>query len=219
MKKFTTGLAIIFLSLTLFSSAYAEIGFSGDATVVSTYFWRGVKQFDGSAMQGTAEFSKSSVAVGFWVSSMADGIAVETDPYFSISLPTGSVESSIGGTIYTYDFFAKEEYTVYEIFGSAAFGPASASFYYTPEQQDGDIESVYWLELGLGTTKCGADLSATLGYGSYSAFMSPEDDKVATLLLSAGKSVSDNVDVSWNWIAGLSDGMDNGFFLSASYGF
>jgi hypothetical protein len=219
MKKFIAVFRITIMALLMFSSVYAEVGFSGDATVVSTYFWRGVKQFNGSAMQGTAEFVSSPIAVGYWISTMSGDLAVETDPYISISIPTGPVETSVGGTIYSYDFFAKEAYTIYEVFGSVGFGPLSASYYLTPEQRDGDVTSVYWLEVGAGTAAFGADLSATFGFGDYSAFMSPEDETVSTLLLFASKSVSDKVTVSWNWIMGLNDGMDNGFFLSAGYGF
>ena len=219
MKKITMAFAILMVALLMFSSVYAEIGFSGDATVVSTYFWRGVKQFNGSALQGTAEFASGPIAVGYWISTMGGDMAVETDPYFSVAIPTGPVETSVGATIYSYDFFAKEAYTVYEVFGSVGFGPLSASYYMTPKQQDGDIASVYWLEVGAETAAFGADLSATFGFGDYSAFMSPEDETVSTLLLSASKSVSEEVTVSWNWIMGLNNGMDNGFFLSASYGF
>ena len=218
MNKITS-LSTLLATLIVFSAAYAEVGFSGDATIVSTYFWRGVKQFDGAALKGTAEFANGPIAVGYWISSMSNGIAVETDPYVSLTLPTGPVESSVGATIYTYDFFAKEEYTVYEVFGSAGVGPLSATFFFTPEQQDGDIESAYWLEVGAGTTAFGADLSATFGYGSYSAFVSPDDDAVASVLLSATKAVSEEVTIGWNWILGLNDGLDNGFFLSAGYGF
>jgi hypothetical protein len=219
MKKMTMIITVLLVAIFMFSSLYAEVGFSGDATVVSTYFWRGVKQFNGAALQGTAEFAHGPLAFGYWTSSMGETYAVETDPYISLALPTGQIESSVGATIYSYDFFAKEEYTVYEVFGSVGVGPISASYYFAPEQQDGDIESVYWLEVGCESAACGADLGATFGYGSYSAFMSPKEDAVASVLLSASKAVSEEVAVSWNWILGVNDGMDNGFYLSAAYGF
>lgn len=220
MKRMMTVLIMV-LALTMTINA-AELGFSGDATLVSTYVWRGINQFNGAAMQGTAELSYGALAVGYWISTMQGGVAVETDPYVGVSLPTGPVETSIGATIYSYDFFARQEYTVYEIFASAGYGPVSASFYYTPKQNEVDgvyvvDEAVYWLELMAGTSVLGADLAATLGLGSYSA--ASADDSVTNLLLTAGKSVSDAVAVSWNWNVALSDGLDNTFFMTASYGF
>lgn len=219
MKKATMILAVCVVVLLMFSSGYAKVGFSGDATVVSTYFWRGVKQFNGAALQGTAEFTSGPLAVGYWISTMGGDVAVETDPYLSIAMPTGPIETSVGATIYSYDFFAKEEYTVYEVFGSTGFGPLSASFYYTPEQRDGDVKIVYWLEAGAKAAAFGADMGVAFSYGSYSAFMSPEDDVVATVLFSASKAVSEDVTVSWNWVMGIDGSLDDGFFLSAGYGF
>lgn len=217
--KTIKSIASLLMIAVFWGASYGEIGFGGDVTVVSTYFWRGVKQFDGAALQSTAELSSGPLAVGYWVSSMSGGIAVETDPYVSLRLPTGSIESSIGATVYSYDFFAKEEYTVYELFGSAGFGPLNATYYFTPEQQDGSVTSVYWFEVGVETTAFGADLGATLGAGSYSAFVSPEKASVSTLLLRASRSVSDEVTVAWNWVVGINSSTDNGFFLSAGYGF
>ena len=220
MKRITAILVMV-LALTMAVQA-AEIGFSGDATLVSTYVWRGKTQFEGAAMQGTAEFSYGALAVGYWISTMQGGVAVETDPYIGVSLPTGPIESAIGATIYSYDFFERQEYTVYELFVSAGYGPVSASFYYTPKQNEVDgayvvEDAVYWIEVGAGTTLLGADLAATLGLGSYSAPAS--DENVTNLLLTAGKSVSDAVSVSWNWNIAISETLDNMFFMTASYGF
>ena len=139
MKKMMT-ILIMILALTMTIQA-AELGFSGDATLVSTYVWRGITQFNGAAMQGTAEFSYGALAVGYWISTMQGGVAVETDPYVGVSLPTGPVETSIGATIYSYHFFARQEYTVYEVFASAGYGPVRASFYYTPKQNE--VDGVY----------------------------------------------------------------------------
>jgi hypothetical protein len=173
-------------------------------------------------MQGTAEFSYGIVSVGMWSSSMQGDIAVETDPYIGVALPTGPVETSVGATIYSYDFFTTPG-SVYEIFASAGYGPGSVSFYFTPEQQDGDQASVYWLELAAGGSVMGADLSAGLGFGTYSdwTYTGEDPEAVATLLLSASKSVTENLSVSWNYAYPLSDDDDLGnvFFFTAGYGF
>ena len=216
MKRLTT-ILLIFLVMA-FAAQTAELSFSGDATLVSTYVWRGVTQFQGAAMQGTGELGYGILSVGYWISTMQDGFAVETDPYIGLSLPTGSVETSVGATLYSYDFFKYPGAQVYEVFASAGYGPVGVSFFYTPTQDEPGIEeALYWVDISAGTALMGADLSATLSLGNYSALSS--DESATNLLLSAGKSVTDAISVSWNWNVALSDGPDNAFFMSASYGF
>ncbi|MBN1465849.1 hypothetical protein JXA02_08820 [candidate division KSB1 bacterium] len=214
-------LILIFLAFALATQA-ADIGFSGDVTMVSTYVWRGVTQFHGAAMQGTAEVSSGVLSVGLWSSSWHGEFAVETDPYIGLSLPTGQVETSLGATLYGYDFFTGPG-SIYEVYASAGYGPASLAFYYTPEQQDGDQPDVYWLELAGAASWIGADWSAGLGYGTYSNWNFDGDapDAVMTLLLSATKSVTDDLAVSWNYALPLSDDQDlsNVFFFTLGYGF
>ena len=45
------------------------------------------------------------------------------------------------------------------------------------------------------------------------------EESATNLLLSAGKSVSEEIFISWNWNVALSDGPENVFFLSGSYSF
>lgn len=206
---------LIYLLLVVLAGPAVAVEFSGDVTGVSTYVWRGVKQFDGVAMQGTASLTTGPVTVGFWSSTMHGPMEVETDPFVEIGLSTGDISTAIGATLYSYDFFAKAEYNVYEVYGALGYGPADVSFFYTPEQENRD-ESVYWLKVCGGTALLGADVSATLGYGTYS---SSTDDAVTTLTLSAGKSVSEHVVVSWNYSIGLSDELENIFFLAFGYSF
>ena len=214
MKTFRV-LCLLFVVLLAGSLAAAE--FSGDVTGVSTYVWRGVKQFNGVAMQGTASLTTGPVTVGLWTSTMGGPVEVETDPFVEIGLPTGDLSTAIGATLYSYDFFAESEYNVYEMYGGLGYGPVGVTLFYTPEQENMD-ESVYWLEFSGGTALLGADVSATLGYGTYS---SSTDGAVTTLLLSAGKSITDNIAVSWNYSIGLSDddNLENIFFLASSYSF
>lgn len=222
---------LIFLTLLLAVTVVeaAEIGFSGDATLVSTYVWRGIKQFDGAALQGTGAFSYGPLTAGLWVSSFSGGIPVETDPYVSVALPTGDIQTSIGAALFSYDFFSKREYSIYELSATAAYGPFSGSFFFVPKQEftkDNETvqlvpDALYWIELTAGTTFKGADLSATLSYGTYSAFFTTggAEETAAALLLSAGKSLTENLAVSWNWNLALDDYTDNIFFLKAGYSF
>jgi len=169
-------------------------------------------------MQGTGEVGIGILSVGYWISTMQGTYAVETDPYIGVSLPTGSIETSVGATIYSYDFFEHAGATVYEVFASAGYGPVGVSFYYTPTQDEPGIdEALYWVDISAGTAFMGADLSATLSFGNYSAIA--YDESATNLLLSAGKSITDAVSMSWNWNIALSDGPNNAFFMTASYGF
>jgi len=227
MKKMKLLILVLLVIVPVIESA--EIGFSGDVTVVSTYVFRGLKQFDGAALQGTGDFSYGPVNVGFWVSSFNNALSVETDPYISVTLPTGDLETSVGAYLFSYDFFSKREYSIYEFFATAGYGALSGSFYFTPKQdyKEGDetvqlvSDALYWVELSAGTTFKGADLSATIGYGTFSAFFTTGDAEkaAANLLLSAGKNLSENLSVSWNWGIALDDYTDNIFFLRAGYGF
>ncbi|MBN1561237.1 hypothetical protein JW998_13375 [candidate division KSB1 bacterium] len=220
MKK--SAAIILLIAAFSVSAQAAELGFSGDVSLVSTYVWRGVTQFNGAAMQGTAEFSYGNLSVGMWNSSMQGEFSVETDPYIGLSLPTGPLETSIGAILYGYDFFTSPG-SIYEIYAAAAYGPASLVFNFTPEQQDGEVPSVYWLELAAATSFVGAEWSAGLGYGSYSDWTYSGDtpDAVATLLLSASKSLTEALSVSWNYALPLNDDDDlsNVFFFAIGYGF
>jgi len=218
MRRFNPVLIILLLMLVAFSAVAGE--FSGDVTMVSTYMWRGVKQFDGVAMQGTAAYTVGAFTAGLWTSSMAGGIAVETDPYVEAAFSAGDVDLAVGGVIYSYDFFEMPG-SVYELYASAGLGAFSGAFYFTPSQENLD-DAVYWVDLSAGTTVSGFDLSAGLGLGTYSDWTyTDEAESVMSLLLSAGKSLTDNLSVSWNYTYDLSDDDDLGnvFFMSASYGF
>lgn len=216
MKKVATGFLIL---LTFgFKSFASEVSFSGDATLTSTYVWRGVTQFYGAAMQGTAEISYGMLSLGYWISTMQGDFAVETDPYIGLKLPTGPVDISVGGTVYSYDFFAHAGATVYEFYISAGYEPFGISFFYTPTQKEPGIdEALYWIDLSAGAIAFGTDVGATFSFGNYSAVS--KKDAATNLLLSAGKSVSEALSVSWNWNIALSEGLNNTFFMTARYDF
>ncbi len=225
----TSIIGIVLLLLMSVSLVSAAVEFSGDATMVSTYVWRGVKQYNGPAMQGTAGFGYGAVSFGLWCSSVdfGDDIEVESDPFIEVALPTGSVSTAIGVAVYTYDFFDTfnddADYE-YEVYGSVGYGPIGVSAYFVPSQSSTDNnlnESDYWVQVSGETSLMGADLSAVFGYGTYSSkwLATPKEDAVSTLAITAGKSVSDDISVSWTYSFGLDDDMENILWMGFSYGF
>ncbi len=212
MKRvFSLMLVVILMSAAISHS----MDFSGDATGVSTYVWRGVKQFNGPALQSTASFTTGFFTAGLWTSNMHGPMEVETDPFIEASIPLAEFSAAVGATLYSYDFFAKSEYNFYEFYGSARYGQFSAALFFTPEQSNTD-DSVYWLEISAGRAVMGVDISGTLGSGTYS---STTDNVVTSLLISAAKPVTDSFTASWNYSIGLSDELESIFFIGASYGF
>jgi len=219
---------IVLLLVSFINNSTAKVSFAGDVTGVSTYMWRGVKQYSGPALQGTASFSAGPVLFGLWTSSMSAGdIEVETDPYLEVALPTGSVTTALGVTVYSYDLFetfnADADYE-YEVYGKVGYGPLCLAAFFVPGQSSTENtpnESDYWLELSGKTTIAGADLGLVFGYGTYTAryLATPKKDAVSTLVFSAGKGLTDNTSIKWNYSLALDDDMDNCFWLTASYGF
>jgi len=222
---------IIFTTLLFLASikpTIAEMKFSGDMTGVSTYIWRGIKQYNGPSMQGTAGFSYGPLAFGLWCSSVAlDDIEIESDPYIELSLPTGSLSSSVGVSIYTYDLFESfndnADYE-YEIFVKTGIGPVSLAAFFVPSQsstEDSLNKSDYWIEVSGETSFKGANLGVLFGYGTNSSksLATPKKDAVSHLILNAGKSITDNVSVNWNYSIGLDDDMENILWLGFVYGF
>ncbi|MBN2412785.1 hypothetical protein JXQ31_13940 [candidate division KSB1 bacterium] len=221
--------SIILLLLILINYAGAEVKFSGDVTGVTTYVYRGIKQYTGPAMQGTAGFSYGALSFGLWCSSVVyyDDTEVESDPYIELFLPTGSVATSVGVIISTLDLFesfnddANYEYEVFAKAGSGAFGLAA---FFVPSQsstKNNINESDYWVEVSGETAFKGADLTLTLGYGTYSSkwLAEPKKDAVSCVVLTAGKPISEVLSVSWNYSIGLDDAMENILWMSFTYGF
>lgn len=219
----------VFLPAMLVQIHAAEVGFSGDVSLVSTYVFRGLKQFQGAALQSTAAFSYGPITGGLWMSSFNGPLVVENDPYVTLTLPTGDFETQLGLTLYSYDFFSRREYTVYELSAGFGYGPFSFKAYYLPEQsykkKSQTIELIsdplYWLEIGAATTFKGAELSALLGAGTYSAYYTTGDNEKSTVcvLLSVGKKLNEQITVRWNWNLALDEYTENCFFLSAAYTF
>jgi len=165
---------------------------------------------------------------GLWVSSIGtDDIDTETDPFVELALPTGEIESALGLNIYTYDFFSTfndtAEYEL-ELYANASVGMFGLSGYYVPSQKStkGELHSsCYWLECNVEKELWGGTWSAQLGYGTYcSRYLStPRKEPVGNFVLTATKSLTEGLDVSYAISFGLAKDMENIFVLSVSKSF
>jgi uncharacterized protein (TIGR02001 family) len=230
MKKYMITVISIFLSMILFhGSVMAEVGFSGDISAVSTYVWRGIKINSGPAIQSTAEGSYGILTFGFWGSSISvgDNTEVETDLYASVALPTGDLSTSVGATVYMLDFrqFNSTADAELELFATLGYGALGLNLFYVPEQnsiKDDPNSSLYWTELSGTVSLLGADLSALIGYGTYSSrwmIDGATKDPVALMLITAGKSITDETSVYWAYSFNLDGGFERIFYFGGSYSF
>lgn len=221
--KTLKGIMTVILCLGFIQSSFSELAFSGDVTGVSTFVWRGIKQYSGPALQGTAAFEYKCLTAGIWISSVAFGdIEVESDPFMEVALPTGSITSAIGLTLYSYDFLATfndDADFEMEAYASVGFGPIGLGLYYVPSQkstENSPNDSDYWIELSGKTTLCGADLGLVLSYGTYSSkFLAvPKEDAVTNIVLSIGKSLNEGLRFSHSYSLDLDDDMENIYFIT-----
>ena len=221
--------------LIIINSGFADsLAVFGDMTLVSTYVWRGIKQYDGVAMQGTVEGAYKCVSAGVWFSTVNFGEGspvMESDPYIVVNLPTGTMETSVGMNAYMYDFTrfgvdtsGKDILMEYELCASITYNMFGISAYFVPGQKNTegeDPESKYWLELSGETSLGSFNWSATLGYGTYSSrwLSTPKKDATGNLVISAAKNLSDDLSVNWNCSLGIDDDMDNYLWAGLGYGF
>ncbi len=230
MKKLIIIYMFLFIYLFLLhNSLMAQTGFSGDFTAVSTYVWRGVKINSGPALQSSAAGSYGVVTLGFWGSSInvGDDLEVETDLYAEVALPIGDLYSSLGATVYMLDFrtFNSTADAELELYATAGYGVLGLNAYYVPAQnstKDDLNRSVYWLEFSGATQLAGADLSALIGYGTYSSrwiLSGARKETVTLLLLSAGTAISEATSVFWRYSHDLGTGIENIFYMGTTYGF
>jgi len=206
-----------------------EMSFSGDVTGVSTYVWRGVKQYNGPALQGTASCGYKSLSFGLWTSSVnfGDATEAETDPFVELSLPTGSIESSIGATIYSYDLFQSfnaDADVEYEIFAKAGMGVLGLAFYFVPSQASTTNNlnsSDYWFEASLGMEAVGAEWSVLFSYGTYSSkwLATPKSEAVTNIVIGASRALTENLSVNYNYSIGTDSQMENIFWMGLGYSF
>ena len=166
---------IIGLSLSPMGVQAEEVSVSGDIGVVSQYVWRGSVQKGQPAVQGDLGISSGGLSASAWFSNsyvspepqFAGKDVVEFDFTADYSGSVGDVAYSVGGIYYTYLYDAHSNFveTYAGISYDALVSPA-LSVYYTARGVDsgfyktGDI----WVDLGLGTSVAGFDLSATASY-------------------------------------------------------
>jgi uncharacterized protein (TIGR02001 family) len=230
MKVHIIKYIILVISLIILNTAVmAEVGFSGDISAVSTYVWRGIKINSGPAIQSTAEGSYGILTFGFWGSSISvgDNTEVETDLYASVALPTGDLSTSLGATVYMLDFrqFNSTADAEVELFANLGYSAFGLNIFYIPEQnsiKDNPNSSLYWTELSGTAPLLGADLSALIGYGTYSSRWMPDGptkDPVALMVISASKSVSEATSIYWAYSFNIDGGFERIFYFGGSYSF
>jgi len=221
---------LILLYLSYFGSSYSQVSFSGNLSGVSTYVWRGVKANNGPALQADASFSHGIFTLGAWASSVnfGDDVEVETDPYLSLTFPIGDLSTTLGATVYMYDFRTFNDYAdaEYELFAQFAYSFIGLDAYFVPSQNStraDALRALYWLELSGAASWMGADLSAVIAYGTYSSRWLPEGpskDPVGLLLLTVAKPVSEEFSVFWSGsLDAFSSGFENIFYFGGSYSF
>jgi len=205
-----------------------DLSWTGDVTLVSTYVWRGVQQFEGTAAQGTITGTLGKVNAGFWYSNVCfgNGMIMETDPFVSVSLPLGKLSTSLGLTAYTYDFknYNDTASVEFEAFATLGAGPFGLSLFYVPGQNSMDaysLNSCYWLQFSAAKFWKELNLSAQVEYGTYSSRFvdASRTSAVSDLVLSANKTYNDHLAVGWNAVLPFDSDMKALYWLKISYTF
>ncbi len=213
-----TFMMLTILTGLLFSQIASSVDFSG----VTTYVWRGVKQFNGPALQGTATLSYKNFNAGLWVSSVNFGGSeeIETDPFVALSIPFGDLQINTGTTFYSYDLFesfnANADYEI-ELFGNISYKDLGIALYYVPSQtstKDNLNRTDYWLEASFAHDLAGITLNMIYGYGTYSSkfLAQPKKEAVSNLVLGVKKNLTENYALSWNFSKGF-NGMEKVFWM------
>jgi uncharacterized protein (TIGR02001 family) len=225
MKRFRW-FSVVFASLFIFSNGSTQgLSLSGDVTVASTYVWRGVRQFNGSAVQGTVGASYRALDFGLWASnvSFGDDTLIETDPFVEVTLPTGEFSSALGLVYYTYDFssFNDNADGEIELYGTLGYGVAGLAVFYVPSQgsTEGDVsDSFYWITAGVAFPVGNSELSVGYEFGTYSSRFLPEptEDAMGVFVLGWTKPITEIVSASWNYVIPSESQIDNSLWVGLS---
>jgi uncharacterized protein (TIGR02001 family) len=229
MFFYRSALTVIFTSIFLFLnmvSAVDSLKVSGDISLVSTYVWRGIRQFNGVAMQGSVNGSYAFLATGVWYSTVnfGDGSPVlETDPYIKASYAFGDLNTAFGADLYTYDFTRFDTIGTdfeYDIFVNLGYKNFGLNIFYTPEQErikNNNPKSLYWFEASAITSRLGVDWTVLFAYGVYSSrFLStPKEEATGLVQLSVTKAVTANFSVTGNYSVGIDGDMKNHLWIKA----
>ncbi|MBN2029573.1 hypothetical protein JW824_04950 [bacterium] len=219
-------LVMVLLVLVLADVSFSEeFCMSGDFTWVSTYIWRGIRQFEGNTLQGIISGNWKYLSFGVWYSSVSfgDGTLMETDPFLNLSFNKGSLSGGIGMTYYSYDFKKWNGYADHEIelAVNAGFSPVGISIYYIPKQAStkGDLKcSNYWIELSSASNTLDMHWGIIIGYGTYSSryLEMPKKEAIGNVTLSAQKEVIDQLTVGWYYEIPFRTDLENSFWISCS---
>ncbi len=201
---------IVIFILFLFTKSKAESGVvSGTFSGVSTYVFRGIKVYDGVALQGSFDTVYNILAFGVWYSTVdfgKNGPRLEIDPYLSINFNFSHFLFSTGLTNYMYDtsVLSNDSSYEYELFAKIVFKDFKIASYYVPNQPATQIyisKSYYWLEIAYEREFFNMIWSAQLAYGSYPLRFSKAFNKSATgqILFTGVKPLNDFIALNWNY--------------------
>jgi hypothetical protein len=228
MKQLISAVFAALVFTEAMETAAAPIQFGGSAAVVSSYVFRGVRQFDGIAFQGTAETQWKSLTAGFWASTCGSesDYAHETDFYLKTELTAGALTTAWGITAYSYDFgrFNETASLEFEISGEAVYKGLSADFFAVPPQNSTREDlagAFYWAQIGWTCALVSMDWSLGYEFGTYSGrFLEhPREKAVGLFSISASRKIIEPLVFSWNASLPASAALDNQFWMSIVFTF
>ena len=153
------------------------VAFSGSATVVNDYTFRGISQTsEDLAVQAGIDAAMGPAYVGLWGSSLDFGepdaagrATAEIDIFGGVALPLGLVDADLGVTYYAYpgtgDFYSYN-FVEFALGLSTAISSATlgAKVAYSPDYFSASGNAVYLMgSLGIDVPTTPLSLSATLG--------------------------------------------------------
>ncbi len=157
-----------------------DLSISGDIGIASQYVWRGAVQKGSPSVQGDVGASYGGLSGSVWFSNsypspepqFAGKDVVEFDMTldYSGSIGDSGLGYSVGGIYYTYLYDAHSNFV--EVYGGisydALFSP-SLTVYYTAKGNDSGFYKTgdTWVDLGVGTSVAGFDVSGTLSFVSW----------------------------------------------------
>jgi len=154
-----TGALLLAMGLMVSAAEAEEVAISGDIGVYSQYMWRGMQQTASASVQGDLNVdSGMGLSANVWFASLA-GPSTEFDFTVDYSGEIGDVGYSIGAIAYSYLNSAASNAS--EVYLGLSYGPVSATYYYAV---NGAWKKDAYLDIGLGHSLMGYDLSADFGF-------------------------------------------------------
>lgn len=210
---FSLMLGMGMLSAIPATSQAEELAISGDVGAFSQYVWRGVAQNNGkTAVQGDLGASYGGLSASVWFSNTYASTApqfggrdvVEFDWTVDYSGSVGDLGYSVGGIGYTYLYDSQSNFP--EVYAGVSYdgflSPSLTAYYTVSDSQSKAYKSGdLWVDLGVGTSLAGFDLSGTLSYVKWkkdtvNRAITGGVDKYKSGLSLAAVSISKDLDVS-----------------------